>query len=533
MPLFWNMIRKFCKFSIFSVMVSIALVSCIHNDIPYPKITQYITDIVAVGESSPADIDDENLSVTIHLPEDADIKKVRFSDFQYTEGAEVSIDLLEGEFNLENPLEVTLSKYQDYVWTISAVQSIERYFTVAGQIGDSEIDVDNCSVIIRMPKDADLAALEITSVKLGPKGASVISPDLKPGMTVNLSSPLKVSVTAFGESQQWTITALHSSDLVSTVSVDAWSCVIWAYGTAPENSENGFQYRKLPDGEWIDVDKSYVTHNGGSFSARIPHLAPLTDYEVRAVSGSVYADAVKVSTDPTRDLVDGSFDQWWLKDNKIWFPYNQNGEQFWDTGNTGAATLGQSNVTPSDFVPNGASGQAAKLETKFVGIGPFGKLAAGSIFIGEFKKVDGTNGILGFGRPWTLRPTKLRGFMSYQTATINYASSEWQHLKGKPDMCCIYIALIDSDEPIEIRTNPKNRKLFDKDAPEVIAYGEIITDVSTDGYVPFEIQLDYRSTSRRPKYIIITCAASRYGDFFTGGTGATLYVDQFSLDYDY
>ena len=32
--------------------------------------------------------------------------------------------------------------------------------------------------------------------------------------------------------------------------------------------------------------------------------------------------------------------------------------------------------------------------------------------------------------------------------------------------------------------------------------------------------------------VVLSCAASRYGDYFTGGLGSTLYVDEFELIYD-
>ena len=35
-----------------------------------------------------------------------------------------------------------------------------------------------------------------------------------------------------------------------------------------------------------------------------------------------------------------------------------------------------------------------------------------------------------------------------------------------------------------------------------------------------------------PTYIVISAAASRYGDYFTGGRGSTLYVDEFEFIYD-
>ena len=105
--------------------------------------------------------------------------------------------------------------------------------------------------------------------------------------------------------------------------------------------------------------------------------------------------------------------------------------------------------------------------------------------------------------------------------------------KDKPDTCAIYIALGDWDKPVEIRTNPRDRKLFDKNDPHVIAYAEFNSGTSVDSYTPLELTLQYKSTSRVPTHLIVVCSASKYGDYFTGGAGATLTIDEFSLEYDY
>ena len=135
------------------------------------------------------------------------------------------------------------------------------------------------------------------------------------------------------------------------------------------------------------------------------------------------------------------------------------------------------------------------------------KFAAGNLFTGKFIKVDGTNGILNFGQPFTGRPTKLKGYYKYTTAPITDLPAEgsqdytrFQNYKGKPDTCAIYIAL---------------------------------GDWTVTEYKKFELNLDYRATNRVPTYIVIVCSASKYGDYFVGGRGSTLYVDEFSLDYDY
>ena len=67
----------------------------------------------------------------------------------------------------------------------------------------------------------------------------------------------------------------------------------------------------------------------------------------------------------------------------------------------------------------------------------------------------------------------------------------------------------------------------------MVAYGKIEYGETISQYIPFEFELDYRSTSRIPKYILITASASKYGDYFTGGAGSVLYLDDLELLYDY
>lgn len=515
----------------FIALFLLAVAGCIKNDLPYPKIQQNIVSLQAVGESKAAAIDSANLNAVVYLDEKTDIMAVSFDKFTVSEGGVADPDLSEGTYDLSHPIVVNITRYQSYQWLIRAVQDIERYFTIEGQIGETTIDPVGRRIIVNVPETADLTKLDLTSIKLGPEGITTMVPDLKPGV-YDFSRAVRVDVTCHGRTEDWTIYVERVELLVNTASVDAWSRVVWAYGSCPSDVRGGFQYRKASDSDWIDLPASYVVQTQGAFSAYIPHLEPLTEYVVRAVGGSDIGNEVRVTTQATADIPDGDFDQWWLKNNKIWCPWNEDGEQYWDTGNTGAATLGNSNVKPTDYTPTG-SGQAAELNTVFVGIGPIGKLAAGSIYTGSFQKVDGTNGILDFGRPWTLRPTKLKGYYQYKTAEINYASTELADLKGRPDSCHIYVALTDWTAPYEIRTNPKNRQLFDKDADYVIGYGELIFGGTMESYQPFEIEIQYRSTSKVPSYLQITAAASKYGDYFTGGSGAVLYVDQFSFDYDY
>jgi hypothetical protein len=97
----------------------------------------------------------------------------------------------------------------------------------------------------------------------------------------------------------------------------------------------------------------------------------------------------------------------------------------------------------------------------------------------------------------------------------------------------VYVALTDWTAPFEIRTNQKTRNLFDKNADYVIAYGIVETGKSIDQWTEFTVELDYRDTNRKPSYILIVSTASKYGDFFTGGSGSTLMIDNYWLEWDY
>ena len=516
-----------CLSALFLVM---AFASCIKNDVPYPRIRQEILSLAAEGESLPAVIDVENLKATVYLEEDVDIRAVRFAEFTFTEGASCSTDLLSGSFDLASPLNIVISRYQDYTWTVSAVQEIERRFSIEGQMGETVIDVPGRRIVVRVPDSENLAYLNLTSLKLGPDGITTLSPDVKPGR-INLVRPLEIDVTVHGRTERWTVYVEKVDFVVNTVSADAWSKVVWVYGESQEGLKQGFQYRQAGSEEWIDVPESSVVSDGTSFSACIPRLEPLTEYVVRAVAGEDFGSEIHVTTQSTELIPNGSFDQWSLN-GKVWQPWNEGGLQFWDTGNKGATMAGNSNSVPSDYTPDG-KGKSARLETVFASVFNIGKIAAGNIFTGTYLRTSGTNGVLAFGQPWNLRPTRLRGYFQYQAKDINKSDTDHGYLVGRPDSCHIYVALADWTAPYEIRTEPNNRQLFDPALPSIIAYGELIYSGTMDSYKEFVIPLEYRSTSRVPTYMQITVSSSKYGDFFTGGEGSLLYVDQLSFDYDY
>lgn len=519
------------RLHIFTVLISIVFVlcGCIENDIPYARIQCNFTAISAEGEEQKAAIDTMTRKVTFTLSEEVDIKSVKISSYELSEGAYVVGDTINQPFDLTTPKTVTLRRYQDWQWTFEAKQTIERYFTVDGEIGATVIDLPARRVVAYVSDQMELTKINVLTAKLGPKG-STMTPELE-GKTIDFTQPLEVEVVAYGVSETWTIYVEQSTSPVTTVRVDAWTNVAWVYGAAAASDENYIEYRLKGASAWTKIPHEQLTVEGGTFYARLTGLNASTTYEARAVSGEYQGASIEFTTGLNMQVPNSGLDYWWL-DGKVWNPWGEGDEQYWDTGNKGATTLGASNSVPTDDTYSG-TGYAAKLETRFVGIGVVGKLAAGNLFVGKYVKTDGTNGILAFGRPFEQRPTRLHGYYKYQTAPISSTTAGFNDLKGRPDTCIIWCALIDSPEPFEIRTNPNNRQLFDPNASYVVAYGKIESGKNVDNYTQFDFELKYNSTQRVPKYILITASASKYGDYFTGGNGAVLYVDDLELMYDY
>ena len=517
--------------SMVAVALPVLFGSCIKDDIPYPHIQPNITAIEAEHQSQPCAIDSAARTVTIFLDEAADISCVKLSKLTLTPGAYLTdtAAVIAG-LDLTEPYEMTVGLYYDYVWTLSARQSIERYFTVANQVGESEIDEQTHTVKAMVPEALSLTDVEVTSIKLGGTTAQM-SPNLE-GEKVDFTRPVAVTVTEFGRTTEWSVSVTQTDIAVDITQLDAWTNVAWIYVTAEAGRSVGIQYRMTGVDVWTDVPDSWITHNGGSFIGRIINLQPEAVYEVRAFSDEDFTLPKQFTTMSNVQLPNSGFENWWME-GRVWCPWIEGQPAFWGTGNKGATTLGTSNTVPVQDSSSPTGYHGARLESRFVGISILGKLAAGNLFAGDYVATEGTNGILSFGREFSSYPTKLTGRLSYTSATISHSSSGFESLKGQPDTCIVWCALGDWEQPYEIRTNPANRHLFDPADPGVIAYGQMQKGESTDGFIDFEAVLDYRSTSRRPRYILVVASASKYGDYFTGGNGSVLVIDHFNLSYDY
>ena len=167
-----------------------------------------------------------------------------------------------------------------------------------------------------------------------------------------------------------------------------------------------------------------------------------------------------------------------------------------------------------------------------------------NIFIGTYAETVGTNGKVNFGRPFAAHPVALRGWLKYTQGKIDRIDKQppGQTLTTDDyDQGSIYVALGTwtaaayggtDQSPVQIYTKDQST-FFDKNAPDVLAFGELVLTESVDGWTQFTIPIEWRRTDAVPTHLMIVCSASRWGDYFTGSTANRMSLDDFELIYDY
>lgn len=539
--------RGFFRYiTLLAVFVALAFAGCIENDLPYPVVKLNVTSIDVEGIIGTPAIDEAARTVVVELHEQTDIQNVKINNITYTEGAEPSREVV-GVHDMRSPLYVTLSLYQEYPWTISATQNIERHFTVEGQVGATEWDVENRIATAYVGTD-DHTNIRVTALKLA--AADIATYEWAEGVDPNDFSTVRyVYVTCHGRTERWDLYVKTTDVVVDIVQADAWGKVMWLYGEGLSGTDLGFKYREAGSSEWLEV--ADVKVNGGSFSACVRGLQTLTEYEIMAYSNDDVSAVKRVKTEGVAPLENGGFEDW-ATIKKIVCPYLAEETAFWGTGNPGAAMVSATVTDKStDVRPGSAGSYSAMLESKFANMAGIGKFAAGNLFVGKYVATVGTNGIVGFGRKFTARPTALRFWVKYNCGAIDRigtlpAGSTVQ--MGDNDTGSVFIALGDwtkeeygvdadgvvkgtDDIPLIVDTRDKST-FFDPKSDAVIAYGEMLFAETIGEWREVTIPLEYVTTSKVPTHIVIVNSASRLGDYFTGSTQSVLWLDDMELLYE-
>ena len=327
--------------------------------------------------------------------------------------------------------------------------------------------------------------------------------------------------------------------------VNAWAT--FAYLEASNVEADGevnpttvkFNYRKKGEQEWQEIA---TVESKGTYTACPINLEDSTTYEYCLAVNGIQANMGPVfMTEEATELYNGSFDLWSQVDKTI-YP-NEVGKSFWDTSNPGT-TQGMGamvNINPTQgnsSIVHTKDGKSAELKTQYKV-----KLAAASLYAGSFGGLVGgvipKGAKINFGQPFTSRPISLHGFFQYAPVAINYVGGSQPAgtvKEGDNDICSIFIAL--AKDTYQVDNTDTNTLLTEekiKNSDQFIAYGELPIEqcISTEKkWKEFNIPLKYKNMTDKPTHIIIVCTSSKYGDYFTGGDGSTMYLDDFSLIYN-
>lgn len=546
------MIKKLTYF----LLGCLGLASCaIENDIPYPLRVASISSIEVEGQraaegatDAAAVIDKAAGTVTLYVNDSVDITRLKITRLvldprdatigidsvlcdnyeKFPTNDFASLDSLPLSANtrvdFSKPVTMTLSTYQDYPWKVTVNQIIQRDVDVVG-MSNYVLDANSRTVIIYVGSDQELNNIQINKLNLGGEYGRV-KPD--PTTVHDFTSSQTFRAARHGEESwlEWQVFVYKTEEGGSTGSSDVFAMVTRATvkGSVQSGKTPTVEYRKQSASDWNTVPAANVTTSGTSFTATLTGLSGSTTYNYRVTVDGVAGSEQSFTTVAPVALENGSMENW-SQDGKIWYPNAAGANPFWGTGNPGAANFIGNLTTATD---ESVKGKAALLETKDAII----KLGAGNIFTGDFE-LEGLNGLLHFGRSFNSFPTSLRLYYKYTPATIDMIGDnvgDLASLKGQTDMFQIYIAL--SDKIYEIHNDPKNRQLFDPNDSGIIAYGEFTSSQSVTSYKQLEIPLEYRYTDRTPKYIIIVASSSKYGDYYIGGVGSKLWLDEMELVYE-
>lgn len=342
----------------------------------------------------------------------------------------------------------------------------------------------------------------------------------------------------------------------ATLSANAWAKFAYLKaeniiaGSGMDISTLKFQYRVEGAGSWTDAAATKTTVEATEEGAEptevynsdaITGLTSNTTYEYRMVNEdeTFESSTYTFKTEEELQLQNAGFEDWY-QSGAVWYAASQSvyedGNYMWDTSNPGSGSFGFNPTQGSDVKHSGNF--AAKLETQYA----FIKLAAASLYYGRFNSLVGMSGAkIDFGQEFASRPISFKGWYQYEPEVIDNdrqeVGSSGVLKNGDTDQCSIYIIL--SKGTYQVNNTDASTLLTAENVwknDQFIAFGELPAEQckATDGWVNFDIPLQYKEGKfgEQPTHLIIVCSSSKYGDYFTGAVGSTMYLDDFSLNYE-
>ena len=359
-----------------------------------------------------------------------------------------------------------------------------------------------------------------------------------------------------------------STGLALTPVYEIWAAHATVYADVDPNENAGatvqFAYSTDGGSTWEYADG--VNYDEGVWKADLTGLTPSTEYTYAlAINGEHVGSPLTFTTEAAPNLPNASFEYVSKVSGKDYYKfYDPNcgvadgSYMFWGSGNgegsegvNGSANMGIV-ITTIDTGDKIDGNQSVLCQNNSI----VGMLTAGNLFTGQFAGLVGTSGgKVNFGRPWTSRPTALKIWAKYTTGQFNIIKNDNLGVTSSDyDRAQIKVAIGTwdykkyggtKDSPVHVNTTLEstfvdfftdsstiaNGDLIIYNDGYMINRGEKVTAV-TSGWIEYTIPLDYRQMTTYPTHIVISCATSQFGDYFTGYDGGKLWIDAAELIYE-
>ena len=183
------MSMKTLKYGI-TALLACSLSACIENDIPYPYIEGVIQEIQLADMQGDAVFNNQTRTIEMTVGEDvfidsvpvtrlitneeaqiypdaeACVKASGFPNFSFSSSQELPANA-NTAIDFTKPVQFLLQTYQDYVWTVTVNQEIERAIEVEHQAGQAPLfDFQTHIVIIYVTEEADYRNIKINKLNL-------------------------------------------------------------------------------------------------------------------------------------------------------------------------------------------------------------------------------------------------------------------------------------------------------------------------------------------------------------------------------
>ena len=464
------------------------------------------------------------------------------------------------EYDLAQPMYVETNTSAAYYLVVSTSSPLKSAVLQNDKFTEFGLPVNSMDLMNLGGQDATIEAAGISLI--APQSAMLtggtwkilFSADLVAKMTAQ-EGRIVTKLTAIDDNNKqrevtWNLVASNAT----VVTTEAIPYEIWASKATLHGKVTGtlaatpkFQYRVKSSGaSWTTVDADLAE---STFSKEITGLTPGTIYEYQAMDGTQASSVTcEFTTEAAFQPENAGFE--FISGSKPTLIYGDKQQMWWDTGNHGSSKANGPDVTVADKTVKHSGNQSVLLSSKVAGVpGLFTKFAAGNLFVGDYLRTDGTDGVLGWGRPCYSRPTALRVWVRYEPGTVNQGSGK-KITKGETDKGIIYIAVGDwsgqEDKgqkwPFIVKTKDAS-SLFSAQkgtysGDGIIGYGEKTFDEAyNDGENLKEliINLDYDNFGgyqRKPTSIIIVASSSKFGDYFEGSDTSKMWLDDMELIYE-